>query len=133
VELPTGAVEVIRKFSTKWSKRDAAAWERQRRAEVLNPSPKPREYPTVEEFSKRWMEGDAEVTNVESTIKEKRTNLRLHILPALGRCSMRELEHPERIDAFYGGPRKKGRGRPRCIFGAPWGSFGPVCTRAPLP
>ena len=114
-----GRVERVRKVSPVQTKRGAEAYERELRASRLGlavlpapfapsaPEPK-KEVPTVAVFAEtRWLPNDAQATNRASTIAEKRSQLKLHILPQLGRLRLDAIG-PEQISGFYA--HLKGRG-----------------------
>jgi integrase len=100
-----GRIERIRKVSPVQNRRGAEGYERQLRAELLNPAPERKEVPILEEFSTRWLAHDAEATNRASTVREKRADLRLYIVPFLGRRSLDAIGS-EDISAFYAHLRK---------------------------
>jgi integrase len=96
-----GRRERIRKVSPVQTKRGAEEYERQVRAELLDPTPTPKTYPTLEAFVRdRWMPNDAKATNRHATIREKENQLRVHILPQLGKLRLNEIT-AEKVASFY--------------------------------
>jgi integrase len=63
--------------------------------------------PTFAEFAERWMHGYVEVRNRPTSQAEKRSALRLHILPVFGRLRLDEIS-TARIDAFSGDKKADG-------------------------
>ena len=96
-----GRRERVREVSPVQTVRGAQEYERQRRAELLNPKPIAKEVPTLKAFVElRWLPKDAEATNRRSTIIEKKSYLRLHILPQLGHLALDKIG-TEQIAGFY--------------------------------
>lgn len=98
-EHPDGRIERIRKVSPVRTRRGAEEYERQVRAELLNPSPKPKEVPTFEQFVTRdWLSTYPHAAgNRPTTVVAKRQHVKLHLVPRLGalpldRIGTREIE-----------------------------------------
>ena len=103
---PNGRKERVRKVAR--TRREAEQLERTIRDELVNPTPAPKVYPTLERFvTDRWLPNDVEATNRESTITEKRSYLRVHIVPQLGKLTLDQIS-AERISAFLAYLRKAG-------------------------
>jgi integrase len=100
-----GRVQRARKVSPVQTKRGAEEYERQLRAALLSPVRK-KEAPTLEAFSTRWIESDAQATNRASTVAEKRGQLRKHIVPHFGRMHLDAIG-TESIASFYAHLRKQ--------------------------
>jgi integrase len=104
-----GRIQRVRKVSPVQTKRGAEEYERQVRAELLNPSPEVKEVPTFEKFvDERWWpvypEGEG---NRLSTIVEKEGHLRLHLKPAFAKLRLDAIGK-EQIAQFYASLKKKG-------------------------
>lgn len=101
-----GRVERARKVSPVQTKRGAEEYERQLRAALLKPVVQKKEIPTLEAFAERWLESDAQASNRDSTVAEKRGQLRKHIVPQFGRLRLDAIG-TERIAAFYAHLRRQ--------------------------
>jgi integrase len=93
VELPNGRKVRDRKYSENWTRREAEQWERARRGELLNPTRAAKaDAPTVETFFAEWLRTDCVARgNRASTIREKRRDGRLFILPKFGSVRLDEI------------------------------------------
>jgi len=82
-----GRTERVRKRSPVQTKRGAEEFERQLREERLNPSQpdQRKEVPTLEAFSREFLETYCVNNNKPSEIKTKRLTFRIHLLPMFGR------------------------------------------------
>jgi len=81
-----GRIERMRKVSPVQTKRGAEEFERQLRAELLHPSPKKKEVPTLEEFAPRFIEGHAKANRQKASgVQSKESILKTHLLPLFGR------------------------------------------------
>jgi len=108
-EHANGRVERVRKVSPVQTRRGAEEYERQVRAELLNPSPKQREVLTFEEFvdQRWWSVYPAEVGNRNSTIVEKESHLRLYLKPFFGKVRLDAIGK-EQVSRFYADLKKRG-------------------------
>jgi len=93
-----GRRERIKRVSPVQTKRGAEEYERQLREELLNPTPKRKEVPTVEEFQNEFLTCYAQVHNKENEVDSKRAILRRELLPALGKkrldeVTVRDVDH----------------------------------------
>jgi integrase len=105
---PTGERERIRRFSPVQTKRGADEYERQLRMEMLSPTEKRKEAPSLSEFATEFLENYAESNNRPSEIRMKRSIYRIHLEPALGRNRLDEIG-PREIEAYKKAKLKNGR------------------------
>lgn len=87
-EHPDGRVQRIRKVSPVQTKRGAEEYERQLRAQLLNPTPRPqhKEVPTLEAFAPRFIEGYAQANRQKASgVQSKQSVLKNHLLPLFGK------------------------------------------------
>ncbi len=102
----------VRKLSPVQTRRGAEQFERTLRNDFAADAEVGRDPfagppPTFAEFAERWMHGYAEVRNRPTAQAEKRSALRLHLLPVFGRLRLNEIS-TERIDAFSGSKKSEG-------------------------
>lgn len=91
---PNGQRERVRKVPPVQSRKGAEEYERQLRAELLNPTPFRKKVPTFGEYvEKEWLPTQA-AENTENTIEEKRSHLDHHLAPVLGKLRLDELSAP---------------------------------------
>lgn len=102
-ELPNGSRERVRKVSPVQTKRGAEQYERELRAAILDGSwcrgKEENAVPTLAEFSSQFVEEYAETNNKESEVDSKRSILKLHLEPVLGRLRLDEIGKRE-IEAY---------------------------------
>jgi integrase len=81
-----GRVQRVRKVAPVQTRRGAEEYERQLRAEMLNPPPlKKKEVPTLEAFAPRFIEGHAKAKRQKASgVNTKESILRVHLLPMFG-------------------------------------------------
>jgi integrase len=80
-----GRIDRVRKVSPVQTKRGAEQYERQLRAELLNPSPIRKEVPTLKEFAPRFIEGYAKANKHKASgIETKQDILKSHLIPLFG-------------------------------------------------
>jgi integrase len=91
-EFPDGSVERVKKKSPVQTKRGAEAFERQLREQMLNRSRAPKgpgkEVPTLNEFSKEFIETYARSNNKPSEVHSKEGILQRYLGPELGRMKL---------------------------------------------
>jgi integrase len=105
-----GRMERIRKVSPVQTKRGAEEYERKLRAELLSPTPKPKEVaPTFDKFvDERWLPiYPGAAGNRHSTIVHREAHLRLHLRAPFGRLRLDEIGR-EHIARFYAEMTKRG-------------------------
>ncbi len=96
---PDGRKERIKRKSPVNTKRGAEEYERQLRAELLNPTAQNRRgIPTLEAFAEEFLDTYVAANNKPSEQSAKRTVIRLHLLPMLGEkklhdIGVRDIEH----------------------------------------
>jgi len=91
-EYATGRVERIRKVSPVQTKRGAEEYERKLRAELLSPTPKVKEVPTLGEFAPQFIEGYAKANRLKASgVESKQSILRVHLLPLFGAKRLDEI------------------------------------------
>jgi len=97
-----GRTQRVREMSPVQTKQGAQEHERKLRAEMLNPTPVPKEYPTLAAFVRDqwWDTYPVAAKNRPATIREKRKHLDLHILPALGPAPLDRIDK-RALDVFY--------------------------------
>jgi integrase len=87
-----GRLERIRKVPPVQTKRGAEAYERQLRAELLNPSPKRKEVPTLVEFAPRFIERYAMANKQKASgIASKEDVLKSHLIPMFGSLKLDQI------------------------------------------
>jgi integrase len=87
-----GRLQRVRKVAPVQTQRGAEAYERQLRAELLNPSPKRKEVPTLEAFAPRFIEGHAKANRQKASgVQTKENLLRRHLLPMFGRLPLDQI------------------------------------------
>jgi integrase len=87
-----GRLQRVRKVAPVQTTRGAEAYERQLRAELLNPSPKRKEVPTLEAFAPRFIEGHAKANRQKASgVQTKENLLRRHLLPMFGRLPLDQI------------------------------------------
>jgi integrase len=87
-----GRVERLRKVAPVQTKRGAEEYERRLRAELLNPSPKRMEVPTLAEFAPQFIEGHAKANRQKASgILSKEAILRTHLLPLMGTATLDQI------------------------------------------
>lgn len=90
---PDGRTERVRKRSPVDTKKGAEQFERERRAEMLQPQQAAREeVPTLAAFSVEFVENYAMVHNKPSEVEAKRSVLRTWLLPAFGKRKLDEIK-----------------------------------------
>lgn len=99
-----GRVQRVIRTSPVQTKRGAQELERQVRAALLSGTYERRKEgstPTVAEFSEKFMRVYAETNNKPSEVRQKRSSLKDHILPSLGRLRLNEVStrHIEELKA----------------------------------
>jgi integrase len=104
-----GRVERIRKVPPIKTARGAEQYERQLRAELLNPSPIAKEVPTFKQFvSERWWPTYPHAAgNRPATIREKQGHLDLYLYPALGSTPLDRVRG-EVVDRLFAHLRREG-------------------------
>ncbi len=92
---PNGRVKRVRKVSPVQTRRGAEAYERDLRAALLNGTfgrkEKPKS-PTLAEFSVEFLETYAKTNNKPSEVAGKESILRVHLLPAMGKLRLNEID-----------------------------------------
>lgn len=91
MKLPDGAVHEERRLSPVQTKRGAERYERQRREEILNPTPVRIDAPTLAEFWGEYV-GYAETNRKAATVLAKKSMMRLHLLPVFGSRKLDEID-----------------------------------------
>jgi integrase len=102
VRLPDGSRVRISGTSTINTRLECEREERAHIERTLNPraeEPAPKEVPTLEVFSKEFLENYAEVNNKPSEMRAKRSIYKHHLIPALGDKRLDEIG-PREIDAY---------------------------------
>ncbi len=80
-----GRQERVRKVAPVQTRRGALDYERKLRVELLNPSPKKVEAPTLAEFAPKFIEGHAKANRQKASgIQSKEIILRNHLVPMFG-------------------------------------------------
>jgi hypothetical protein len=91
------------------TKRGAEEFERLRRAEIMNPPPEPqKEVPTLEAFSKDFLDTYAETNNKPSEVRMKRCIYKVHLNPTLGKKKLNAIG-PREIEGYKTAKLKAGR------------------------
>lgn len=99
---PEGRKERFRKLSPVNTKRGAEQYERELRQALLDGSygkDKEVESPLFEAFVPEFIENYAEVYNRPSTVRGKRKEFRVHLIPAFGKLRLHEITQ-HRIDCY---------------------------------
>jgi integrase len=87
-----GRQERVRKVSPVQTRRGAEEYERKLRAELLHPSPKREEAPTLAEFAPQFIESYAKANRQKASgILSKETILRTHLLPLFGTTKLDQI------------------------------------------
>lgn len=104
-----GRVERVRKVPPVQTRRGAEEYERQLRAQLLHPSPKKKEVPTLAEFAPRFIEGHAKANRHKASgVQTKESILRTHLLPLFGALPLDQITD-ERIARLKGRLRDRSR------------------------
>ena len=81
-----GRRERVRKVSPVQTRRGAEVYERKLRAELLSPSPRKKEVPTLQEFAPRFIEGYAKANRQKASgIRAKESIIATHLAPMFGK------------------------------------------------
>lgn len=99
IERPGKPRERIRKFAPVTTRRAALEYERRLREELALGEPEEKEVPTLAQFSKEFLRNYAATCNRPGEQEEKERNLKNHLLPALGKLRLDEIDRRV-IDAF---------------------------------
>ena len=96
-----GRVQRVRKVAPVQTRRGAEEYERQLRAEMLNPPPlKKKEVPTLEAFAPRFIEGHAKAKRQKASgVNTKESILRVHLLPMFGGLKLDQIHRRARGQA----------------------------------
>jgi integrase len=99
IEPPGQPRQRVRKLVPVPTKRAALEYERRLREELLLGTPARKEVPTLKDFSAEFLRNYAATSNRPGEQEEKKRNLSLHLLPALGKLRLDEIDRRV-IDAF---------------------------------
>jgi integrase len=95
-QLPNGTEVRERKQSSRWSRREAEAYERQLLFSIVSGTYQRKEdrkeIPTLDAFSKEFIESYAKVHNKPNEVRSKLGNLRRYLLPALGKKRLNDIK-----------------------------------------
>ncbi|MEE8408471.1 MAG: tyrosine-type recombinase/integrase [Myxococcota bacterium] len=91
---PDGRGQRVRKVSPVQTRRGAEAYERELRAALLAGTHRRKEapVPTLQQFAKEFLDGYAKANNKPSEVAAKEWILRLHLVPALGRRRLGDID-----------------------------------------
>jgi integrase len=97
-----GRRERVRKVSPVQTRRGAEVYERKLRAELLSPSPRKKEVPTLQEFAPRFIEGYAKANRQKASgIRAKESIIATHLAPMFGKTPLDQITD-ERVSRLKG-------------------------------